>query len=310
MGMHDTGRYRPGQDSWRAYGQVRDDRDPPWEGTQGDQRDDWRDSRDDRDNRGQRADVSRRQGSDLRYGLNGGYGQETWADDDASWSDVADDDWGELKPHMFRNRNQERPQPRGQYDRQSARGDIGYEERRYASDTHYDELRSDRRYWTEPGYGSDDGGQNYRGNYRDDARRAFERGEDYEPEDYEPENRGVLYNLGHRIGEAIGEWFGPSTDERPGARRAGPRNYQRTDERIRDEICERLTFTNGVNVREVSVEVEKGVVTLSGTVERRSQKYDIEDIADNTFGVTEVDNRIRVQRQSTNDAVDAGFNGW
>lgn len=269
MGMHDTGRYRPGQDSWRAYGQVRDDRDPPWEGTQGDQRDDWRDSRDDRDNRGQRADVSRRQGSDLRYGLNGGYGQETWADDDASWSDVADDDWGELKPHMFRN-----------------------------------------RYRTEPGYGSDDGGQNYRGNYRDDARRAFERGDDYEPEDYEPENRGVLYNLGHRIGEAIGEWFGPSTDERPGARRAGPRNYQRTDERIRDEICERLTFTNGVNVREVSVEVEKGVVTLSGTVERRSQKYDIEDIADNTFGVTEVDNRIRVQRQSTNDAVDAGFNGW
>lgn len=349
MGMNDTGRYRPGQDpTWRAYGEIRndarDDSDPPWEGTQGDRqpRGDWRD-------RGGRGDIrdttTRRQGSDLRYGMNGGYGQETWADDDASWSDVVEDDWGELRPHMFRNREQERSR-----SQPMRRQSMAHDDRPYGRDTHYDELRSDRRYWTDPGYGSDDrGASRDPSRYREDARRAFE-SSDFQPD----EDRGMLYNLGHRIGEVLGEWFGTASDDRAGeraydrsydrpsdrssdragsdrwddsradrygerlgerfgdrasGRRAGPRNFKRSDERIRDEICERLTFASGVNVRDVSVDVSNGVVTLNGTVERRAQKYDIEDIADNTFGVTEVENNIRVERQPTDDTISAGFNG-
>lgn len=347
MGMNDTGRYRPGQDpTWRAYGEMRDDGDPPWEGAEGDSQ--WRDTQQ-RDN--QWRDSQRRHGSDLRYGMNGGYGQETWADHDPSWSDVAEDDWGELRPHMFRNRDQDRTRQAAQPMR---RQNLRHDDRPYGRDTHYDELRSDRRYWTDSGYGNDDGGR-YGSNYREDARRAFE-----SPDFHPQEDRGMLYNLGHRIGEVLGEWFGSPDDDRTdtddraysrsdtrqdtrqsarpdaraddrytgdrwddrraedlgqrfgkavGGRRTGPRNFQRSDERIRDEICERLTFASGVNVRDVSVDVSKGVVTLNGTVERRAQKYDIEDIADNTFGVTEVENNIRVERQPTDDTIAAGFNG-
>lgn len=363
MGMNDTGRYRPGQDpTWRAYGELRDNGDPPWEGAEGDRQ--WRDQRDLREDWRARdtshdssRDSQRRYGSDLRHGMNGGYGQETWADDDASWSDVVEDDWGELRPHMFRNRDQDRGPQRSQPMRRQS---LRHDDRPYGTDTHYDELRSDRRYWTESGYGSDDGGR-YGSNYREDARRAFE-----SPDFHPQEDRGMLYNLGHRIGEVLGEWFGSPDDDRTddraerhadhrtdhradhrtstrtddrsyarpverrgdsrwddrraenfgqrfgeavGGRRAGPRNYQRSDERIRDEICERLTFASGVSVRDVSVEVSQGVVTLNGTVERRAQKYDIEDIADNTFGVTEVENNIRVERQPTDDTIAAGFNG-
>ena len=79
-------------------------------------------------------------------------------------------------------------------------------------------------------------------------------------------------------------------------RGTGPKGYQRSDERIRDHLCTRLAYATGVDVSDVSVEVASGVVSLSGTVRRRSEKFDIEDMADNTSGVKEVQNNIRVQR--------------
>jgi osmotically-inducible protein OsmY len=44
--------------------------------------------------------------------------------------------------------------------------------------------------------------------------------------------------------------------------------------------------------------VKDGVVTLSGTVKSRSQKYYVEDLADGTYGVSEVNNDIRVRRDT------------
>ena len=77
--------------------------------------------------------------------------------------------------------------------------------------------------------------------------------------------------------------------------RKGPKNYQRTDERIREDICERLTADHSLEVEDVSVEVEKAVVRLEGTVRLRRMKHDIEDIAANCAGVEDVENRIRVK---------------
>lgn len=82
-----------------------------------------------------------------------------------------------------------------------------------------------------------------------------------------------------------------------GRRPVGPKGYRRTDERVREDVCERLAMNPYVDVGDVSVEVANGVVTLDGTVRERREKYVIEDIADAVFGVTEVDNRLRVQRQ-------------
>ncbi len=76
----------------------------------------------------------------------------------------------------------------------------------------------------------------------------------------------------------------------------GPRGYHRSDERIYEDICERLTEHGDIDASDVEVAVTAAEVTLTGTVATRSQKRLAEDIADGVSGVSEVHNRIRVQR--------------
>jgi osmotically-inducible protein OsmY len=84
--------------------------------------------------------------------------------------------------------------------------------------------------------------------------------------------------------------------------RTGPKGYTRSDERIREDISERLMMADGIDSSEVTVSVKDGRVTLEGTVPVRSMKHSIEDLADYTAGVHDVDNRIRVERPGTPSA--------
>lgn len=79
-------------------------------------------------------------------------------------------------------------------------------------------------------------------------------------------------------------------------RPVGPRNYQRSDERILEDLCEQLTRSGRLDLNEVEVRVEQGVVTLEGSVPDRQQKYRIEDIADEVFGVRDLVNHLHVAR--------------
>jgi len=65
----------------------------------------------------------------------------------------------------------------------------------------------------------------------------------------------------------------------------GPRNYSRSDERIREDINERLTEADDLDASDLTVEVSNGVVTLSGGVDERWMKHRAEDIADGCSGV-------------------------
>jgi hypothetical protein len=78
----------------------------------------------------------------------------------------------------------------------------------------------------------------------------------------------------------------------------GPKGYKRSDERLREDISERLMYSTYLDSSDVSVEVADGVVTLEGTVPERSMRHAIEDVADSCPGVRDVDNKIRVQRNS------------
>jgi hypothetical protein len=73
----------------------------------------------------------------------------------------------------------------------------------------------------------------------------------------------------------------------------GPKSYRRPDARIQDDLSERLALSN-LRTDEVEVAVADGVVTLSGRVESRWDKRAIEELAEDTFGVTEVANRLRI----------------
>ncbi len=98
-------------------------------------------------------------------------------------------------------------------------------------------------------------------------------------------------------------WVDAGLHETPGERRdpfarrrgLGPKGYRRSDERIRDEVCERIA-RSGIDAREVEVAVAAGEVTLTGTVERRDEKRALEDVADDVFGVEDVHNQLRLHR--------------
>lgn len=79
-------------------------------------------------------------------------------------------------------------------------------------------------------------------------------------------------------------------------RRRGPKNYRRSDDRIREDICDELIAAMHLDASDVSVDVADATVTLQGIVPERRMKHAIEDIAAGCRGVREVDNRIRVVR--------------
>jgi hypothetical protein len=77
----------------------------------------------------------------------------------------------------------------------------------------------------------------------------------------------------------------------------GPKGYARSDERIKDDINDRLTDDAHIDASDIDVTVEKGEVTLTGTVPDRWGKRRAEDIAELVSGVTNVENRIRVKSE-------------
>jgi len=80
---------------------------------------------------------------------------------------------------------------------------------------------------------------------------------------------------------------------RGGSRRILPKGYVRSDERVREDLCEHLS-RSGLDVSDVSVDVADGTVTLEGTVPNRYTKHAIEDCADDCLGVSDIQNRIKV----------------
>lgn len=74
----------------------------------------------------------------------------------------------------------------------------------------------------------------------------------------------------------------------------GPKGYQRTDQRIEEDVCERLCDDPNVDASDVTVTVKDSVVTLEGSVDSRTCKHRIEDIADSCSGVKDVQNRLSV----------------
>ena len=59
----------------------------------------------------------------------------------------------------------------------------------------------------------------------------------------------------------------------------GPKGYVRTDERIREDVCDRLMGYDRLDCSDIEVTAENGEVTLSGTVASRWAKHAAEDIA-------------------------------
>lgn len=241
---------------------------------------------------GERGRTSRWNEQPARYG--GGY------DDDELWS-----------------------APRGK------RGDARYgldtsAERRYGERTlNEDAFGHDRGESTTRGqraYGRGHAGQNnsgydrereYRqGNERDDmrgdvARASWTQEHDYQGPRYATHPRdagrgGYGGQYGHTdiYGGAGFRQEGKrysfdESDQRSGFRGTSPRGYQRSDERLRELACERLTDAD-LDAGDIEVKVSQGVVTLEGSVRARWMKHQAEDIVDDIGGVKDIQNQLRV----------------
>jgi len=175
-----------------------------------------------------------------------------------------------------------------------------------------------RGYGSERGYG---GGRGYIGSergygggrYADMSQRSnYPSGSRSSSERYGERGRGYDYDRGEygggeergwwdRASDAVASWFGDEEaerrrrmDEQRPHRGKGPKSYRRSDERIQEDVNDRLS-EGYLDATEINVQVQNGEVTLSGTVNSRIDKRRAEDIAEYVSGVSNVENRLRVK---------------
>jgi hypothetical protein len=79
----------------------------------------------------------------------------------------------------------------------------------------------------------------------------------------------------------------------------GPKGYTRSDDRLKEVICEKLSDDPMIDASEISVEVTSQVVKLTGTVDDRSTKYEVEELIERCGGVKDIDNQLRVRSGSS-----------
>jgi osmotically-inducible protein OsmY len=99
-----------------------------------------------------------------------------------------------------------------------------------------------------------------------------------------------------------GGWSGAGRADqytRESHRGRGPKNWRRSDERIREMVNERLTDADDVDATDIEVTVQDAEVTLAGLVTSRREKRMAEDIAWSCAGVHDVHNRLRVGDRET-----------
>jgi osmotically-inducible protein OsmY len=162
-------------------------------------------------------------------------------------------------------------------------------------------------------YGGEQGGRNDR--QRDEYNRSNFEGRNYDRNTgFGGGNYGSGYNDRRREGNQDRDWWDKTSDEvsswfgddeaerrrdadknRSGQHKGkGPKGYSRSDERIKEDINDRLSDDVFVDASEVEVTVMQGEVTLSGSVSGKHEKRRAEDIAEQVSGVRNVENRIKV----------------
>jgi hypothetical protein len=184
-----------------------------------------------------------------------------------------------------------------------AGGQAGYGSRRiregrsYREPGAYDEPRAyaapDRGYDPPIGYGPSD--RPHRGYDRASLFEAAARRSGSPYSDY-----GRAFG-----GYGAGGGYTPHPDEGIGRRREwaaegrhrgrGPKGYIRSDERIREDVSDRLTDDPIVDASDIEVLVVGAEVTLNGNVDSRTAKRRAEDCADDVTGVRHVQNNLRVR---------------
>jgi osmotically-inducible protein OsmY len=186
------------------------------------------------------------------------------------------------------------------------------------------------------GFGRDAYGLGYGGDWEPEANRRRYENRDFDRNRYEgrsrdqrddyrefPSSESGFYNTRSsrgddrswwdRASDEVSSWFGGESDRENyddrsrGHRGRGPKNYTRSDDRIREDINDRLTDHDYLDASDIDVEVSNAEVILTGTVNSRRAKRMAEDIAEDVSGVKNVENRLRVADQQSSNFAGRGL---
>lgn len=82
----------------------------------------------------------------------------------------------------------------------------------------------------------------------------------------------------------------------------GPKGYKRSDDRVREDVCDCIARQGHIDASDVEVKVENGTVILSGTVGQRHHKRVLEQMVERLHGVDDVRNELRLKRDEQTQA--------
>ncbi len=176
------------------------------------------------------------------------------------------------------------PQNRG-YEKYYEGGSSRPLPSRYSPNAYGADPGADFGSFTSDDYGGRDFVQSAGGRYAPVSPYSYRQGD---------EERGFL----ERAGDHIAKWFGDEEAARrieEDHRGHGPSGYSRSDSRIQEDVCDRLTDDWQVDARNITVSVDEGEVSLDGSVGSRLAKRRAEDCAEAVSGVKHVQNNLRVQ---------------
>ncbi len=83
----------------------------------------------------------------------------------------------------------------------------------------------------------------------------------------------------------------------------GPKGYSRSDANIQEEVSQRLSH-GYLDASDIEVTVKDGEVILQGTVASKQDRRLAEDLIEDCFGVSEVDNRLKLKRSRSPDTAE------
>jgi hypothetical protein len=224
----------------------------------------------------------------------------SWFGDEAAWR-RRQQDYRDADRYREIRRYDERGSTADDERRRSERDWRDERERREDRDSRA-EWRDDRD-WHAPGpeaawrresgwlgFGDRGGESRERGDFPESREREFR--PERERESYPArESRSIYGPWSWSYSEA---WFVPG----PHSGR-GPRGYQRSDDRIKEDVCERLCHHGAVDATDIEVSVANGEVTLRGTVPSRDAKRMAEGVCDTVAGVRDVHNELRFSQGET-----------
>jgi hypothetical protein len=106
---------------------------------------------------------------------------------------------------------------------------------------------------------------------------------------------GVLGGYGASTLPRAGFFNGEAWDRGPYVG-LGPEGYSRSDERIREDICDELTRRGDIDPSRVVVTVRDGEVTLEGLVDSLETRRVVDDVASACTGVSQVHDLLRLEQ--------------